>query len=57
MYAEVGFSGVSHPMLILSGCWYTRTQSMRIIDGNTRCSKSTNPNACEMPRFAMIYCV
>jgi hypothetical protein len=56
MYADVGRSGGSHPILILSGCWYTRTQSMRIVAGKLRFSTSTYPNAFEMPRFARMYC-
>lgn len=56
MYALVGKSGGSQPMLRALEGWYTRIQSMLIVAGRTRFSKSIPPKFSENPRFAMIYC-
>ena len=56
IYAFVGKSFGSQPILIASLGWYTRIQSTRIFVGNVRWSVSTKPpKLVDMPRFMMRY--
>ena len=41
MYAAVGKFEGSHPMFISSGSWYTRIQSIFMVAGKVRWSRST----------------
>ena len=56
IYACVGKSTGSHPILMALVGWYTRIQSIRIVVGNVRCSKSTLPKLFDSPKFAIRYC-
>lgn len=55
MYASVGKSTGSQPMLMAFFGWYTRIQSMRIVAGKVRCSRSTGTKFSDMPKLAMRY--
>ena len=56
IYASVGKSTGSHPILMALVGWYTRIQSILIVVGNVRCSKSTLPKLFDRPKFAIRYC-
>ena len=56
MYSAVGNSAGSQPIFIVSGSWYTRTQSTFMIDGKIMCSRSTKPKLKDIPRLRMMYC-